>query len=92
MNNVTLNKSNNNTINNGVRYLSEQLTSIKTVNKQDALIQELAELLGSQDNAHIWLNSPHPFLGDQTPQSYLDREELWEIEYLVHAIGTGQPS
>lgn len=56
------------------------------------LIQQLAELLGGKDKAELWLKSPHPFLGYQTPQSYLDREELWEIEYLIQTIGTGQPS
>lgn len=57
-----------------------------------ALKEQLADLLGGEDNAEIWLNSPHPMLGDRTPQSYVNEGKLEVLEEFIHAIATGQPS
>jgi Protein of unknown function (DUF2384) len=54
---------------------------------------ELANLLGSMDNAQIWINTPHPLLDGRTPISYNQEGKLQEIlTYFITAIETGQPS
>lgn len=56
------------------------------------LKEKLAYLLGGENNAEIWLNSPHPMLGDRTPQSYVNEGKIEVLEDFIHAIATGQPS
>jgi hypothetical protein len=52
----------------------------------------LISLLGGPDNTELWLNSPHPSLDGQTPQSYVDEGKIKTLEYFVCALETGQPS
>jgi uncharacterized protein (DUF2384 family) len=40
------------------------------------LIERLTKLIGGADNAQRWLDTPHPFLDNETPQFYLDEENL----------------
>lgn len=56
------------------------------------LVVKLCELLNdSIEYVRIWLNSPHPYLGDRQPISYLLEGKPEAVEILTHAIETGQP-
>lgn len=56
------------------------------------LVVKLCELFNdSIEYVRIWLNSPHPYLGDRQPISYLLEGKPEAVEILTHAIETGQP-
>lgn len=56
------------------------------------LVTSLRELLdGDMALVRIWLNAPHPVLGNASPLDYLMGGHLDLVEGLVHAIETGQP-
>lgn len=60
--------------------------------KLESLIVRLRYLLdGSIEYVRIWLRSPHPILGGDTPMSCLLERKLDSVELLVHAMETGQP-
>lgn len=56
------------------------------------LIIQLCELLdNSMEYVRIWLDSPHPSLGNRKPISYLLEGKPDAIEILIYAVETGQP-
>jgi hypothetical protein len=56
------------------------------------IMEQLRQFMGgSVDSVNIWLNSPHPYLDNRTPQSFLDEDKPEVVEYLVWAMETGQP-
>jgi len=60
--------------------------------RYEQLIEQLRRFMGgSMDYVDIWLNSPHPYLDNRTPQSFLDEGKPEVVEYLASAMETGQP-
>ena len=58
---------------------------------QDLLLRLSEEFDGSNEYLRLWLSSPHPALGGDTPLLYLSRGQLEAIEGLVEIIEKGQP-
>ena len=60
--------------------------------RQEQVVEQLRRFMGGDmQSVNLWLNSPHPYLDKQTPQSLLDEGNLYPVEYLVWAMETGQP-
>lgn len=56
------------------------------------LIISICELLdNSMEYVRIWLDSPHPSLGNCKPISYLLEGKPDAVEILIYAVETGQP-
>jgi DNA-binding response OmpR family regulator len=52
----------------------------------------LSQLLGSRENVRVWMNSPHPDLGSQTPISVILEGNAQVVTDLLEAALAGQPS
>lgn len=60
--------------------------------KREQLVEQLRRFMGGDMQCvNLWLNSPHPYLDNHTPESLLDEGELDTVEYLAWAMETGQP-
>lgn len=71
---------------------TDLLKSADYTTRYKQLIEQLRSFLGgSIENVNIWLNSPHPYLENRTPQSFIDEGKIEVVEYLAWAMETGQP-
>ena len=60
--------------------------------RYEQVIDQLRRLMGgSMEYVNIWLNSPHPDLGDLTPQFFIDTGKIEVVESLAWAMEVGQP-
>ena len=58
---------------------------------QTLLLRLSEEFDGSNEYLRIWLSSPHPALGGDTPLLYLSTGKLEVLEEIVEIIEKGQP-
>ncbi|MBO1347054.1 MAG: DUF2384 domain-containing protein [Hormoscilla sp. GUM202] len=58
---------------------------------QNLLLRLSEEFDGSNEYLRIWLSSPHPALGGDTPLLYLSTGKLEALEEIVEIIEKGQP-
>ena len=58
---------------------------------QNLLLRLSEEFDGSNEYLRIWLSSPHPALGGDTPLLYLSTGKLEVLEEIVEIIEKGQP-
>src|SRR3989338_5799362 len=71
---------------------SEEITEILAIPDKVARVRAILALVIGEENVDQWLNSPHPDLGNRTPQSVINEGLVGAVVTILENALSGIPS